>query len=124
MNIYGGTLNGWEITENGLQSVSDDGTQRVLLAKYDPTGTRKGAIYVQKKAWQIFEDAPNILWDTRYEWETLARIDYDGSAWFMSKSYNGTDNPNLRPDDINDFKDKNFVHIKTEISPAELYHML
>lgn len=113
LNIYGGTLNGWEITENGLQSVSDDGTQRVLLAKYDPTGTRKGAIYVQKKAWQVFEDDPNILLhEKRYEWETLARIDYDGSAWFMSKSYNGTDNPNIMPDDINDFKDKNFVHIK------------
>ena len=112
LNIYGGTLNGWEITENGLQSVSDDGTQRVLLAKYDPTGTRKGAIYVQKKAWQIVLSPDGYIWDKEYDWETLARIDYDGSAWFMSKSYNGTDNPFLEPDDFSGFNDKNFVHIK------------
>lgn len=112
LNIYGGTLNGWEITEEGLQSVSDDGTQRVLLAKYDPTGKRKGAIYVQKKAWQIYQAADDALWDKMFDWETLTRIDYDGSVWFMSKSYNGTDNPNLKPEDLKDFKDKNFVHIK------------
>lgn len=107
-----GMIGGWEITKEGLQSTSNDGNTRVIFAKYDPTEKRKSAIYVQKKGWmnKVVHQGDGYEVSLEFDWETLARIDYDGSAWFTSRTYKGEQTENKPPTEPS--PDRNFIHIK------------
>lgn len=73
IDIYGGTIGGWTVTENLLSNTSGDNKKRVLLADYDfDKDGSLGAIYVQN--WNEFLK----------NFEALIRFDYDGEAWFLS----------------------------------------
>lgn len=73
IDIYGGTIGGWNVSENLLYNESSDKSKRVLLADYDfGESGAEGAFYVQVR-------------DDRFdEYQNLVRFDYDGESWFFS----------------------------------------
>ncbi|OUO75180.1 hypothetical protein B5F53_18495 [Blautia sp. An249] len=109
IDIYGGTIGGWAVTQNLLYNVSGDGKKRVLLADYD--FNNNGAIYVQNKNQIIGSNG-----EETEEWETLTRFDYDGESWFLS---NQTEDTSFYSPPLLEENDSNLPPLE-EVDPGDI----